>query len=106
VLLKSGQAMSALDVCNTIQRTVPALLSRHRDPMVTINIILSRLMKYGEARVLVSDCGQRAWVWAAGREGGPNGEGPQAQLRKRLRLRAARCSLNCSAVLACFSFSH
>jgi hypothetical protein len=68
VLLEAGRPMSARDVCGEIQRTLPALLARHKDPMATINTILGRLVDYGEATVLPGDHGQRAWRWAAERE--------------------------------------
>lgn len=68
VLLEAGRPMSARNVCAEIQRTLPALLARHKDPMATINTILGRLVDYGEATVLAGDHGQRAWLWAAERE--------------------------------------
>jgi hypothetical protein len=79
VLMEAGRPMSARDVCDEIQRTVPELLARHKDPMATINTILGRLVKYGEAIALPGDRGQRAWLWAAERDGrssrAPDGEG-------------------------------
>jgi hypothetical protein len=57
--------MSARDVCNEIQRTVPTLLVSHKDPMATVNTILGRLAKYGEASIMPGDRGQRAWLWTA-----------------------------------------
>lgn len=66
ILMESGRPMSARDVCDEIQRTVPALLAHHKDPMATINTILGRLVYYGEATGLPRDRGQRAWLWAAG----------------------------------------
>lgn len=70
VLMEARRSMSARDICGEIQRTAPALLARHKDPMATINTILSRLVDYGEATVLPGDRGQRAWLWAAERKGG------------------------------------
>jgi hypothetical protein len=72
VLMEAERPMSARAVCDEIQKTVPALLARHKDPMATINTILSRLVEYGEATVVPGDRGQRAWLWAADREGKPN----------------------------------
>jgi hypothetical protein len=68
VLMQARRPMSAREVCDEIQRTVPALLARHKDPMATINTILSRLVEYGEATVSSGDRGQRAWLWSADRE--------------------------------------
>ena len=78
VLMEAQRPMSARDVCDEIQRTVPALLASHKDPMATINTILGRLVAYGEAIVMPGDRGQRGWLWAAehdGRSGTPDGEG-------------------------------
>jgi len=79
VLLEAGRPMSARDVCDEIQRSLPGLLARHKDPMATMNTILSRLVEYGEATVLPGDRGQRCWQWAAERQdrrgGAPDGEG-------------------------------
>jgi hypothetical protein len=69
VLLEAGRPMSARDVCDQVQRTLPTLLARHKDPMATVNTILGRLVDYGEATVLPGDHGQRAWLWTAEREG-------------------------------------
>jgi len=68
VLMEAGRPMSARDVCDEIQRTVPALLAHHKNPMATINTILGRLVYYGEATGLTGNHGQRAWLWAAERK--------------------------------------
>jgi len=72
VLMEARRPMSARDVCDQIQRTAPALLARHQDPMTTINTILGRLERYGEATVLSGDRGRRSWLWAANHDRGPN----------------------------------
>jgi hypothetical protein len=66
ILMEAGRPMTARDVCDEIQRTAPALLAHHKDPMATINTILGRLVYYGEATGLPGDRGQRAWLWEAG----------------------------------------
>jgi len=82
VLIEAERPMRARDVCDEIQRTAPALLVRHKDPMATINTILGRLVEYGEATVLPGDRGQRAWLWTSDRDGrsspAPNREGPES----------------------------
>lgn len=70
VLMEDQQPMSARDVCDEIQRTVPQLLAHHKDPMATINTILSRLVEYGEATVSPGDQGQRVWSWVEERHSG------------------------------------
>lgn len=68
ILMESGRPLSARDICDEVQRTAPALLARHKDPMATLNTILSRLVDYGEATVSQGDRGQRVWLWAAERK--------------------------------------
>jgi hypothetical protein len=63
VLIEAKRPMSARDVCDEIQRTVPPLLARHKDPMATILTILARLVEYGEATVSAGEHGQRTWLW-------------------------------------------
>jgi hypothetical protein len=68
VLSSAQRPMSILDVRNELQRTMPALISRHKDPIATLSTILSRLVEYGQATVSVSGRGQRAWSWVTERE--------------------------------------
>jgi hypothetical protein len=78
ILMEAGRPLSAREVCDGIQQTAPTLLARHKDPMSTINTILSRLVEYGEAKVLPGDHGQRTWLWASARETSsiaPDGQG-------------------------------
>jgi hypothetical protein len=68
ILMEARQPMSARDVRDVIERTMPPLLASHKDPMATINTILGRLATYGEATVASGDRGQRVWLWAAERD--------------------------------------
>ena len=68
--MEAQRPMSARDVCDEIQRTVPPLLAGHKDPIATINTILARLVEYGEAGVSPGGHGQRVWLWAAEPEAG------------------------------------
>jgi len=76
VLMEARRPMGARDICSEIQRTAPPLLARHKDPMATINTILSRLVEYGEATMLRGEYGQRVWLWAAEQEG-PSASQPE-----------------------------
>jgi hypothetical protein len=64
ILMQAARPMSARDVFDEIQRTAPALLSHHKDPIATIHTILGRLVYYGEATTLSEGSGKRAWLWA------------------------------------------
>jgi hypothetical protein len=84
VLLGARRPMGVLDVCNEIQRTLPALLARHKDPMATVSTILSRLVEYGQATVSSGDRGSRLWSWVpehdsgSSHTSGENGSSPVA----------------------------
>jgi hypothetical protein len=65
ILMESGRAMSARDVCDQFQRKMPSLLARHKDPMASVTTVLNRLADYGEAQAVLSGNGRRAWIWVA-----------------------------------------
>src|SRR5450432_999039 len=64
ILMQSGCAMNARDICEYFQQKMPALLARHKDPMASVTTVLNRLVEYGEAEAVVSN-GRRAWRWVA-----------------------------------------
>jgi hypothetical protein len=65
VLMESQQPLGARDVCEQIQRKLPALLLRHKDPLASVTTVLNRLVDYGEACSVVKENGRRAWQWVA-----------------------------------------
>jgi len=69
VLQEAQRPMGVHDVCHEVQRTTPSLLAHHKDPMASINTILTRLVEYGEATVAHGDQGQRAWLWVGQGDG-------------------------------------
>lgn len=64
ILMQTGRAMNARDICDYFQQKMPALLARHKDPMASVTTVLNRLVEYGEAEAVVSN-GRRAWRWVA-----------------------------------------
>jgi hypothetical protein len=64
MLMESGRAMSARDICDYFQQKLPSMLARHKDPMASVTTVLNRLVDYGEAQAVVSN-GRRAWEWVA-----------------------------------------
>ena len=64
ILMESGRAMTARDICDYFQAKIPTLLARHKDPMASITTVLNRLVDYGEAEAVMAK-GRRAWRWAA-----------------------------------------
>jgi hypothetical protein len=65
ILMESGRAMSARDICEYFQQRMPSLLARHKDPMASVTTVLNRLVDYGEAQAVLSGSGRRAWIWVA-----------------------------------------
>lgn len=65
VLMESDHPLGAREVCEQIQRRVPPVLLRHKDPLASVTTVLNRLVEYGEARAVVRDNGRRAWQWVA-----------------------------------------
>lgn len=65
VLMEADQPMGAREVCEQIQRRLPPVLLRHKDPLASVTTVLNRLVDYGEARTVVRENGRRAWQWVA-----------------------------------------
>ncbi len=65
ILMESGRALSARDICDEFQHHLPELLARHKDPMASVTTVLNRLVDYGEAQAVVLSNGRRAWQWVA-----------------------------------------
>jgi hypothetical protein len=64
ILAQTHHPMSNRDLCDELQKTSPALLAHHKDPLATVNTILNRLVSYGEAVASSGTRGQRVWLWA------------------------------------------
>ena len=64
MLMESGRAMSARDICEYFEKKLPAMLARHKDPMASVTTVLNRLVEYGEAEAVILN-GRRAWSWVA-----------------------------------------
>ena len=65
ILMEANRALSARDVCDRIQKRMPPMLERHKDPMASVTTVLNRLVAYGEAKPVSLDSGRRAWQWVA-----------------------------------------
>lgn len=69
ILMESGRALSARDICEYFEQKLPTMLARHKDPMASVTTVLNRLVEYGEAEAVLAHNGKRAWRWVA--ETGP-----------------------------------
>jgi len=63
VLMEVRRPLGAREVCTELERYVPAILARHKDPLASVTTVLNRLVDYGEARSLNNDRGRRVWQW-------------------------------------------
>jgi hypothetical protein len=63
VLIQAGRPLSAREVCEQIMSQSPLLLVSHKDPMASVNTLLTRLADYGEARMAADETGKRTWQW-------------------------------------------
>jgi hypothetical protein len=71
VLMEAKHPLGAREVCEQIQKRIPPVLLRHKDPMASVTTVLNRLVEYGEARAVVRENGRRAWQWVADSAAGP-----------------------------------
>jgi len=65
VLMEAARPLGAREVCEHIQKRIPPVLLRHKDPLASVTTVLNRLVEYGEARTVVRENGRRAWQWVA-----------------------------------------
>jgi hypothetical protein len=65
VLMEADRPMGAREVCEQIQRRLPPVLNRHKDPLASVTTVLNRLVEYGEAKAVIRENGRRAWEWVA-----------------------------------------
>src|SRR5881394_1982626 len=57
VLMEAAHPLGAREVCEHIQRRLPPLLLRHKDPLASVTTVLNRLVEYGEARTVCGKTG-------------------------------------------------
>src|ERR1700674_4387454 len=65
VLMEAGRPLAVREVCEQMQRLLPAVLLRHKDPLASVTTVLNRLVEYGEAMSVVRENGRRAWQWVS-----------------------------------------
>jgi chorismate mutase len=65
VLMESRVPLTARQVRDQVQKKIPGLIERHKDPLASVTTVLSRLVDYSEARCTVLGPGRRVWEWAA-----------------------------------------
>jgi chorismate mutase len=68
VLMEASAPLTSGQVAKAIQRT-NTLLSRYKDPSGTVNTVLNRLVRYGEAQKVPGPHGQLAWLWVSKSDG-------------------------------------
>ena len=62
VLMKAACAMKTRQVCEQIEQAAPdSAIPKNLVP--SVEVVLNRLVRYGEARKVLSEDGRRAWLW-------------------------------------------
>jgi hypothetical protein len=69
ILMESLRPISTRDIYDHFQERMPTLLTGHKDPLASLITVLNRLVRYGEAKAVLSAEGKRQWIWAI--EDGP-----------------------------------
>jgi hypothetical protein len=73
VLMDAACPVTAREVCEQIQRRTMPGLPCSKNLVASVTTVLSRLVQYGEARMVSRDGGPRAWLWVSGiGDGGPH----------------------------------
>jgi hypothetical protein len=65
ILMEANRPLSAREVCEQMQKRIPPVIERHKDPLASVTTVLNRLVQYGEARAVVRENGYRAWEWVS-----------------------------------------
>ncbi|MBV9574800.1 MAG: hypothetical protein JOY93_12175 [Acidobacteriales bacterium] len=63
-LIRARRPLSRHEVCQTIQKTDPALIAHHKNPLASVTSVLDRLARYGEVKTVARDHGPRSYQWA------------------------------------------
>ena len=67
-LMESVLPLTPQNMCDEVRRRRPDLLAHHKSPVASVTTVMNRLVRYGEARMLRTASGRRAWQWAASNE--------------------------------------
>jgi hypothetical protein len=67
VLMRAGRAVKTRQVCEQIQQAVPDS-PIPKNLVNSVEVVLNRLVQYGEARRVLSEDGRRAWLWVSDAE--------------------------------------
>jgi hypothetical protein len=64
ILMEANFPLTPHNIYEEMQRLDPEMLAHHKSPIASITTVMGRLVKYGEAHVLTTPSGRRAWRWA------------------------------------------
>jgi hypothetical protein len=85
-LQEASEAQTLKQISGLIQERYPTLLSHHRYPMAIIQIMLRRLVMYGEAEEVGRTAGLRSWKLSSQRPGEPIKGGISAEITGQARI--------------------
>jgi len=64
-LRESLHPLTLPEILERIREKCPEVLANHKNPRVSLNVVLKRLVNYSEAERILSAEGSRAWKWAS-----------------------------------------
>jgi len=86
VLQEASEAQTLKQISGRIQERYPTLLSHHRYPMAILQIMLRRLVMYGEAEEVGRTAGLRSWKLSSQRPGEPIKSSISAEITGQARI--------------------
>ena len=84
LLQESSEPLTIREIVGRIQEKHPGALAHHRDPAVSLRIVLRRLVTYREADEVLTIRGLRAWKWRANPEQNSAANDQEAQSQTML----------------------
>ncbi len=65
-LMESLHSLTTTEIYRRVQETNPEIMARQRHPKVALNVVLRRLVTYGEACNGIDERNLRTWLWIGG----------------------------------------
>ncbi len=84
ILMEAEGPLTAREVCERVKTKIEHLALRHKDPLASVTTVLNRLAEYGEARIVTTENGRRAWQWVAETASSSHQEDAQTEMERTL----------------------
>jgi hypothetical protein len=64
-LRESSHPVTLPEILQIIRQQHPLVLANHKNPRVSVSVVLRRLVDYSQAEAILQPDGQRAWRWTS-----------------------------------------